>query len=320
MPANNQLATPVVAPAIQQAVEHAPTVAPPTVEHVLATAPQVSSPSANVAPASTQPASTTPSPDANVSIGHAANETAANPPDPLLRILKRPLASVGDGHESGTQPPVHPILRKPSPQTQKIIEQFRSVIHTNAAASSNSRMPDFSSVFDDGKPLQTEFDAYIQNRVFDPSHPYADTQMMLDERGMRDFVRNFTRKPIFVDHKMHERPIGELTRAWIETKPDDTILRGHIQFDTSTKRGLEVVKTINAIGGTDLSLGATHEVDRFGRRVRTNIHEISVVGTGKYGGSYLRTQASASPSETPHEGTLVQLCYIEIPGTGARTN
>lgn len=211
---------------------------------------------------------------------------------------------------------VHPILRPVPKHAQQIIESFRTThISTNAAAHASATMPDFSGLAPRGAELKTEFDAYLQNEVFDESHPYADTLLMLDKKGMHEFVRSFTPKPVFVDHKVHEPSIGTLTRVWVENRPDDTYLRGRIKFDVSTERGRRVVETIHAIGGTDLSLGGIHEF-RNGRRVNTHIHEISVVGTGKYLGSFLRTAASAGGGGTPASGILVQLCSIDIPAPG----
>lgn len=210
---------------------------------------------------------------------------------------------------------VHPILRPIPKHALRIIESFRTThLSTNATAGISATMPDFSGLVPKDTRLKTAFDAYLQNKVFDKSHRYADTLPMFDEDGMHEFVRTFTPKPVFVDHKVHEPPIGTLTRAWVEKRPKDTYLRGHIKFDVSTERGRRVVETIHAIGGTDLSLGAVHEF-RNGRRVNTHIHEISVVGTGKYGGSFLQTAASAGGGGTPASGILVQLCSIDIPAT-----
>lgn len=235
-------------------------------------------------------------------------------PEYITRMFADSIAKArAPSPEARVSPPKRPRLLETPPIAQQFLQGIKPrVENTNASVGGTSfrRMLDVAETAP-GK-LKQRFKAVIQPTIIRDDHPHAPFTPTFTPSQMREYVRTFQPVPLLIEHEKWNPSIGTLERVWLEGPESEPRLCGQIYFHMENEDSRAALRTVHRLGGTSLSLGCSHEYDSSWRKLRTRVHEISVVTTGMLEDAcFMHTNASAWDFDRGLCLPLGGKCYID---------
>jgi hypothetical protein len=211
-------------------------------------------------------------------------------------------------------PPKRSRILEPSAVAQQFLSRMGNTVQKTKASAGGASFRQTMGAWDEEAPgrMKQRFKAYIQPTIVRDDHPHAPFTLTFTPSQMREYVKTFRPVPLLIEHEIERPSIGTLERVWLEGPHDAPRLCGEIYFHMRNEDSRAALRTVHRLGGSDLSLFCSHEIDPSGRKVRTHIHEISVVARGKVeDGCFFYTSASARDFDRDLCLTFGGKCYID---------